>query len=71
MINNYNTNYTIEDINDILAKIKEYIKNGRYKISLNRNRQNNLQLIQIYNLKANRIKNILLSIEATDFLLFY
>ena len=67
MINNYNTNYTIEDINDILVKIKEYIKNGRYQISLNRNRQNNLQLIQMYNLNTNRIKNILLSIEATDF----
>ena len=67
MINNYNTNYTIEDINDILVKIKEHIRNGRYKISLNRNRQNNLQLIQMYNLNTNRIKNILLSIEATDF----
>lgn len=63
----HNTNFALGGISERLLKIKDCVINGRYTISLNRNRKNNLQLIQMYNLNANRIKNILLSIKATDF----
>jgi len=46
MNKNYNQNYTKEEISAILAKIKDCIKNDRFTISLNENRQENINFIR-------------------------
>ncbi len=67
MNKNYNQNYTKEEISAILAKIKDCIKNDRFTISLNENRQENINFIREYNIRSNIQKNILLNIEVEDF----
>jgi len=63
----YNQNYTLKQIEGILNILKECIASGRYTISQNDNRNENIQLIQEYNLTSKKQKNILLSIDVTDF----
>ena len=63
----YNQNYSYEEIEDILSKIKTCISNGRYTISLNERRQENLNFISEYNIRHDKQKSILLQIEAEDF----
>ena len=67
MNKNYNQNYTKEEISAILAKIKDCIKNDRFTISLNDNRQENINFIREYNIRSDIQKNILLNIEVEDF----
>ena len=67
MSEHYNENYTREEIDFILEKIKDCVNDNRYKISLNLNRQENIQLINEYRLDNKKQKNILLSIEVKDF----
>ena len=67
MNKNYNQNYTKEEISAILAKIKDCIKNDRFTISLNENRQENINFIREYNIRSDIQKNILLNIEVEDF----
>lgn len=63
----YYQNYTQEEINKILQKIKECVENNKYIISQNEKRQENIRFIQEYNLDKSKQKAILLSIEVTDF----
>lgn len=63
----YNQEYTQEEITLILQKIKECVENNKYIISLNENRQENIQFINDYNLNSSKQKEILLSIETDDF----
>lgn len=67
MAEHYNQDYTQEEIDIILGKIKECVENNKYTISLNENRQENIQFIQDYNLDKSKQKEILLSIEVSDF----
>ena len=63
----YNQNYTKEQIDAILELIKKCIQEGRYSISGNVNRQENIDFINDYNLSAKRQKEILLKIKTEDF----
>lgn len=63
----YNQNYSREEIKDILAKIKECVTGGKYTISLNEKRQENIDFINEYNIRSDRQKSILMQIEVEDF----
>lgn len=63
----YNQNYSREEIKDILAKIKECISAGKYTISLNERRQENIDFINEYNIRSDRQKSILMQIKVEDF----
>ena len=63
----YNQNYTRKEIDDVLAGIKACIERNRYTISLNENRQENIDFIIEYNIRSDRQKSILMQIETEDF----
>ncbi|MEG0181139.1 MAG: hypothetical protein RR898_01540 [Clostridium sp.] len=63
----YNQNYTKEEIDAILVKIKSCIGNNKYTIALNENRQENIDFINEYNISSNKQKSILLQLETEDF----
>ncbi|MEF2614892.1 hypothetical protein [Faecalibacillus faecis] len=63
----YNQNYSREEIENILAKIKECISAGKYTISLNERRQENIDFINEYNIRSDRQKSILMQIKVEDF----
>ena len=63
----YNQNYTREEIDAILAKIKVCIESGRYIISQNEKRQENIDFINEYNIRSDKQKSILMKIETDDF----
>ncbi len=43
----YNQNYTREQIDAILNKIKDCVVNNRYTIALNENRQENVEVLNM------------------------
>ena len=49
---NYNQNYTREEIDTVLAKIKSCVEKNRYTISLNENLQENIDFINEYNIRS-------------------
>ena len=63
----YNQNYTRVEIDAILAKIKVCIESGRYIISQNEKRQENIDFINEYNIRSDKQKSILMKIETDDF----
>lgn len=63
----YNQNYTREEVEVILNKIKDCINDNQYIISQNQNRAENVQFITEYRLDEKKRKEILLSIEVDDF----
>jgi len=63
----YNQNYTIEQITAILHAIQDCVRESRYVISKNVNRQENIQFINEYNLTIKKQKEILLQIVPQDF----
>ena len=67
MNSHYNQNYTRKDIDAILAKIKSCVEKNRYTISLNENRQENINFINEYNIRSDKQKAILMQIETDDF----
>ena len=67
MNQHYNQNYTWEQIDEILAMIHDCIREGRFIISKNENRQENIDFINEYNLNSRRQKEILLKIKTEDF----
>lgn len=52
----YNQNYTREEIESILEKIKCCIRNNKYTIALNENRQENINFINEYNIHRSKQK---------------
>lgn len=64
---NYNQNYTREQIDAILNKIKNCVGNNKYTIALNENRQENIDFINEYNIRSDKQKNILLQLKTEDF----
>ena len=67
MNQHYNQNYTREEIDAILAKIKACVEKNRYIISQNEHRQENIDFINEYNIRSDKQKSILMKIEADDF----
>lgn len=63
----YNQNYTKEQVDLILSRIKECVTNNRFVISKNQNRQENIDFINEYNIRSDLQKTILLQIQADDF----
>ena len=63
----YNQNYTREEIDAILAKIKSCVEKGRYVISQNENRQENIDFINEYNIRSDKQRSILMQIKTEDF----
>lgn len=58
---------TKSDIDNYLSEIKDAIRKGRYRIELNENRQDNLDLFLKYAINETNAKNILLKLTASDF----
>ena len=67
MNSHYNQNYTKQEIDEILDKVKNCVYNNRYTISLNENRQENIDFINEYNIYSNKQKKILLQLKGEDF----
>jgi len=67
MNQHYNQNYTREEIDAILAKIKSCVEKNRYVISQNENRQENIDFINEYNIRTDKQKSILMKLETDDF----
>jgi len=63
----YNQNYTRKEIDDILAKIKSCVEKNKYTISLNENRQENIDFINEYNVRSDKQRSILMQIKTDDF----
>ena len=67
MNSHYNQNYSEQEIDEILDKVKNCVYNNRYTISLNENRQENIDFINEYNIYSNKQKKILLQLKVEDF----
>ena len=63
----YNQNYTREEVDAILAKIKSCVEKGHYVISQNENRQENIDFINEYNIRSDKQRAILMQIKTEDF----
>lgn len=63
----YNQNYTKDEITTILNKIQDCVRENRYSIAQNENRQENIDFINEYNIRSNKQRSILLQIEPEDF----
>ena len=64
---NYLQNYTKKDIKEVLSKIPACIRNGRYTVSTNNNRVENINFINDYNLRDKKIRKIILNMKVEDF----
>lgn len=67
MNQHYNQNYTREEIEEILDKIKKCVSLGKYTISQNDKRQENIDFINEYNIRSDKQKSILMQIRVEDF----
>lgn len=67
MNEHYNQNYTKEEISVILDKIKACISSGKYAISLNEKRRENIDFINEYNIRSDKLVSIFMQIEVEDF----
>lgn len=63
----YNQNYSREHIIAVLTTIQDCIREGKFVISKNKNRQENIDFINEYNLSSKRQKEILLKTKPEDF----
>lgn len=63
----YNQNYTKEEIKNILELIKECVKKNDYTIAMNKNRKENIDFINEYNIRSKKQKLILLQLQINDF----
>lgn len=63
----YNQNYSRKEIEDVLSKIKTCISLDQYVISMNDNRQENIDFINEYNIRSDKQKDILMGIKVEDF----
>ncbi len=67
MNQHYNQNYIKEQICSVLNTIKDCVREKRYVISKNKNRQENIDFINEYNLTSKKQREILLGTEPEDF----
>lgn len=63
----YNLNYTRSQIKAVLQDIKECVAAGRFQISMNENRRENVEFINEYNIYPKKRKRILMQIALEDF----
>ncbi len=63
----YNQNYTKGQITGVLQTIQDCVRESRFIISKNENRQENIDFINEYNFTNKNQKEILLKIEPEDF----
>lgn len=54
MSQHYNQKYTKEEVAVILQRIQDCVRDGKYTIAKNENRQENLDLIREYNLTSEK-----------------
>lgn len=59
--------FTKDKIKYYLSEIKELIDNDCYSIEINASREENLEFLQDYNINTKKEKEILMSLEYTDF----
>jgi len=67
MVTYYNQNYTSKQISTVLEIIQDCVRESRFYISKNENRQENIDFINEYNLNSKKQKEILLKITPEDF----
>lgn len=67
MNQHYNQNYSKDQIDAVLDKIKQCVANNKYSIARNVNRQENIDFINEYNIRIDKQKNILLQLKTEDF----
>lgn len=67
MNQHYNQNYTRKEIEEVLDKIKKCVSLGKYTISQNDKRKENIDFINEYNIRSDKQKSILMQIEVKDF----
>ncbi len=60
-------NFTPDDIKKYLEKFRRCVLESRYTISLNQNRQENIDFIEDYKINSKKEKEILLGIQYDDF----
>ena len=63
----YNQNYSKEEIDVVLNKIKSCVGSNKYTIALNENRQENIDFINEYNIRSNKQKAFYLQLKTEDF----
>ena len=60
-------NCSREEVEDILGRIKRCVAAGHFTVSLNRNRQENIDFISEYNIRDSRQKSIIMGLKVEDF----
>ncbi len=58
---------TLKEIEDYISEVKDAVNNGRYRIDRNPKRPDNIDLFFKYVIDETKVKEILLSLSATDF----
>jgi hypothetical protein len=61
------TNFTSKEIDEYLEKIKKCVRENKYSISLNGNRNENKEFIEDYRIDTKKEKEILLSLTHKNF----
>jgi len=67
MDSHYNRNYSREQIGSVLVKIKSCVTSNNYTLALNENRQENINFVNEYNIRSDKLKTILLHLQEEDF----
>lgn len=61
------TDFTPQDISEYLRKFRKLIINGKYTVSKNKNRRENIEFIEDYKINTRKEKEILLDLQVDDF----
>ena len=61
------TDFTPEDIKEYLKKLRKLVIDGKYIISKNNNRRENIDFIEDYKIDTKKEKQILLDLQFDDF----
>lgn len=61
------TDFTQDEIKQYLEELKQLIRDGQYTISLNRNRTENVDFMEDYNIDTNKAEELLMCFEVMDF----
>lgn len=64
---NYNQNHTREEIDSVVKRIHRCVAAGKYIISMNSKRKENIDFINEYNIRTEKQKSILMRIRTEDF----
>ncbi|MGO1469622.1 MAG: hypothetical protein ACTHW2_06345 [Tissierella sp.] len=61
------TDFSSEDIKEYLRRFRKLIIDGKYTISKNKNRMENIEFIEDYKINTKKEKRILLDLQFDDF----